>query len=348
MNNTIWAITTLYRFFPNSPREENFTAFRNHLFLQGIKLAVIEICSPNLDFYIKKSDCDFLLQFKTKSILWHKESSLNLLARKIPYKIKNLAWVDSDSIILNNDWPEQALETLKQYPFIQLVKECQFLDKDNHITKTLPSYSFMKTSLNPEKIKGFPGFGWISSRNNLIKYSLYDKAIVGGGDLLWADAIWNDPIKRFLTTNFTNINPFHFDYLEYKKKFQEKGNILSGFIDKNNLTGLAGCLNCIGQHLYHDEINYRLYKLRHSILHHHNYNPKKDLKIEEKTGLLEIINPILRDAVKCYFWFREQEKSDVLDYLFEIYKSWLSSIHKHDIQTNRKLLLPSLLQKELF
>lgn len=322
-----WAVTPIFRFYPYSPRVENFYIFRDILKQQGVNLCVVEAAGEKADFFLEKNDADILIQLKTKSILWHKERLINIAVPQLPKECRYVSWIDADSWIDSGDWPEQAKEILlKENPVaIQLASEVRFTGPSknkNEIEKFHPTYSKVRSmSKDIDSVHGSPGFAWMAKKQFFeIGGGLFDKALVGGGDLLVADAIWGNSKIRLMLSNMNRSSKYLWDYVRWTKKL-------------HNLYGYpkGALIDTIGYHLYHDDRKYRLYRHRHSIIHHNNYNPATDLEIEKETGLWKIVNKKLKTDIERYFYFREQEKNLELDTEFiEYEKEVMALVEKQE------------------
>lgn len=330
--NKLWVIAVIYRFFPNAARCEAFAKFREKLGRDGVNLAVIEIAGEDVEFSLSKSDADLLMQVKTRSVLWHKERGLNLLAEMLPPECKFVAWIDCDAM-LGDDWPEMGIEKLtsEKLHFVQLFNEVRYLSPEGSVTRINPSYGTVKKRgkegyLEPT-MSGSPGFAWLARRGFFRGCGLWDKAIVGGGDLPFADAAFGVEIRRHMICNGQKWSPYYYSFLSWKEKLIHT----MGVDGAKDVT--AGVLDLPSYHIWHDERKFRLYVARHSLLHGNSYDPLKDLQVEEGTGLYEIVNPKLRKDVYTYFQMREGEKTKEHEVEFEKFSAWLAA---ERIKTLRK------------
>lgn len=311
----IWGVTTFFRFFSSPYRIKNFEKFRNNLKRQGIPLAVIEIVGPGVPFILHEGDCDLLIQLKTDSILWHKERSLNILIESLPTECEYVAWFDADCILHNDDWPEQAKKKLETHSAVQLCSQIQFLAQDGSIERERGMYVYNATNnanmRNPSgRTEGAPGFCWMMKREIIQQIQLYDKAIIGGGDVLFAGMAIHRPLARSMLSNGESGTPRYKDYLKWST------NARHHLRDLKRATYLEGN----SSHLWHDEKRYRIYGARHFLLLLEEFNPKEDMVIEKDTGLYYLVNERIRRFVETYFWFREQEKTPEHDKLFDVYE----------------------------
>ena len=325
MQNDIWAITTLYHFYPTKKREANFYAFRDNLARQGVKLACLEIAGPAAEFLLGENDADLMIQLKTNSLIWHKERALNLLIDRLPANCKYVAWFDADCVMERNDWPEAGVELLQTHCAIQLCSHIKFQKEDGTFGKAQGTYLLNSTGTKRfgltdtgARVPGAPGFCWMMRKDLVSSLKIYDKAIIGGGDVLFAaGAMFNDIGKSMVA----NGDPGSAQYKDYVYWYQR-------FIKGVKQAGLkrATYLDGHSSHLWHDERKYRLYGARHFLLLLEDYHPLLDVDIEESTGLYTIVNDRIKRHLEIYFWFREQEKTPEHDRLFNIYEFLMETL----------------------
>lgn len=330
MRNDVWAIAPLYQFFSagDGSREKNFFKFRDSLARQGIKLAVMEITDESLPFILEKDDADKIIQYKTKSILWHKERAINLLIPMLPPECKYVAWFDTDCVLLNDNWANQGIEKLKTHCAVQLCAKIQYMEKDG--SNGLPRGTYLYNTYNkahqinfPGRTEGAPGFCWMMKRHLIQKIKLYDKAIIGGGDILFASTTIHKSLgKNMLCGGKPNAR--YKDFIAWSTMLRQETRNLK------KATYLDGD-SC---HLWHDERKYRVYGARHYILLLEGFHPKRDLDIEEKTNLYILKNERLEKLLKTYFWFRAMEKTPEHEKLFDVFEMMMMNI-KETYQTKQ-------------
>src|SRR6185369_4853880 len=60
-----------------------------------------------------------VFQFRSSTVLWHKENLLNVLVGKLPPGIKKIVWADCDLTFSAPDWWKRASEMLEDKIAIQ-------------------------------------------------------------------------------------------------------------------------------------------------------------------------------------------------------------------------------------
>jgi uncharacterized protein (UPF0332 family) len=171
-------------------------------------------------------------------------------------------------------------------------------------------------------------------RELIQEIKLYDKAIIGGGDILFASTTIHKSLGKTMLCNGIPNN-------RYKDFVSWSTNARQSFRDLEKATYLNGD----SQHLWHDERKYRIYGARHYLLLLKGFNPKTHLGIEKETGLYILENEEIATLLKTYFWFREQEKTPEHEKLFDVYELMMFAI-KEACQIKASIQLKRLNEKE--
>ncbi len=161
---------------------ERYKEFSENLKRQNVELYTVELAFFDKDFLIE----DAYLKLRTNTVLWHKENLLNALVKKLPDGIEKIAWLDSDVLIENDDWAEQAANILDHYRVIEIGDiHTIYLDQEQQ-TKEVKhtngyAYHHRKSDWN-NMGRYHPGFGWAANRDFFNEVGLYQYDIIGGGD----------------------------------------------------------------------------------------------------------------------------------------------------------------------
>ncbi len=175
----------------------------------------------------------------TGSMLWHKESLLNLIISDLPKEFKYVFWLDTDVLFTNKEWLTESVEVLKTKNLMQPFEYCTHLNKDEKTyTGNLPISTVATVTATsilcgnkPEvtcwrsfcanngcgkschthyDIHGHVGFAWGARREVLDKVPLFDKALIGGADHIIAHAgaghINHSCIAKTFTDNIDEVN----------------------------------------------------------------------------------------------------------------------------------------------
>ena len=296
--NEVWVITTLFNPKNNRPRLNNYHTFQKNLRRQGIKLLTVEAVFKNNWFSLNDKDADLLVSVKSDSVLWQKERLLNIALKHLPPYCRYIIWADADIIFLNDNWLEDTVNLLQEYPVVQCFTEAIYLNKNENWRESARA-GFPKERIvdsfanyyqkNPSKdfcFKTAGGFVWAARKEVLAGAGFYDYNILGGGD-------WK-MIGAFVGTDLKN---------EYEVKWAKK-------IHKNVL-GKIGSVPGMVLHLYHGELRNRLYGTRGKILTKHGFNPKRDLEVN-RYGCWRFTKQApkeLKKDVNLYFRLRNETNS---------------------------------------
>ena len=262
---TFWAITTFFNPAGYKNKIKNYKRFRENTKRQGLNLLTVECTFENKPFNLKKHDADILIQVRSNSILWQKERLLNIGLNNLPQNYDKIAWLDADILFLNNNWIKETSSLLEKYSIVQLFKyvvrmkkgvksisekELNRLPYGHGENKKEPGFGFKKPD-NP--LMAHPGFAWAGRREIFNKIKFYDKAIIGGGDLLMAFAFFNS--KKDISPVFLDQNKEILeDFISWKDKISNKV--------KNNIHYTKGTI----LHLWHGNSKSRIYHERYNLL----------------------------------------------------------------------------------
>lgn len=197
----LWAITSHFNPAGYERRRSNFREFRKRL---DVPLVAVEL-SFDGRFELGCSDADVLVRLRGRDVMWQKERLLNIALASLPAEATAVAWLDSDVVFEEPDWPERAEAKLDQYVFVQPFQRSfrlprDLLPEDVDRTTMKHRYSFgcnlARGVLTTDVLRAwdydgdFPndGYGWVGRRDVLEKHGFYDTRVIGGGgrDLLLA------------------------------------------------------------------------------------------------------------------------------------------------------------------
>jgi len=210
---------------------------------------------------------------KTENLLWHKETLLNLIVKRLDPKYKYVFWVDADVIFTNKNWLVDSVKSLQTNNIVQPFEYCIHLDQDQmepdfDVTHEYEYVSDPKTrhpkmwrsfsanhadthgilSCNSNYDKhGHVGFAWGARREVLDAVPLYDRALVGGADHVIAHAAAG-----------------HFDHSCIQKSFTENLDEINAWSKQfyNVVKGKIGYAKGDLYHIWHGDIAKRQYLKR--------------------------------------------------------------------------------------
>ena len=110
---SFWGLTTFFN--PNNYKNKisNYGLFRESAKRQGLKLVTVECAFKNSPFQLTAEDADILIQVRSNSVLWQKESLLNIALSKLPSDCDKISWIDNDIIFLNDNWVSETSKLLE-------------------------------------------------------------------------------------------------------------------------------------------------------------------------------------------------------------------------------------------
>ena len=237
------------------------------------------------------------LVLRSNSLMFYKENLLNLLEKTVPPQYTKLVLMDGDIIFGAPDWVDQISQKLDATDIIQPFSDACWLYPDNtRIRCKKNSYGFaiatkaIDDSVPPNKFH--PGFAWAMKRSVFKAIGgLYDKAIAGNGDVMFAFSLLNGISSAYIS----RYAPCILDtWREYNEKVQ-------------SLKPVVGYLTMDAYHLFHGLGYNRQYNSRHEII-------KGKLKLgwdsvvyTNASGLYEFKEKGLSDALHQYFLDRAED-----------------------------------------
>jgi hypothetical protein len=111
----------------------NYWRFVESLRRIGLPLYTIECVREGQEFFIPQGPT--VLRRVAKTLGWHKERLLNILARYVPPRFTKLAWLDADVLLHNPSWAYDTERLLDHYHVVQPFSAARWLDCDD---RTVP------------------------------------------------------------------------------------------------------------------------------------------------------------------------------------------------------------------
>ena len=304
--NDLAAITVYFNYSKNPYMRNAYKHFSNNLKRQNIKLYTMELAFEDQEFQLPEEEDIF--RVRSDSLMWHKESLLNILANKIPKNFTKIAWLDCDIVIEDDGWTKKASELLEEKRVIQIGGNYKFLDSNGHVTHNITTAT--KAFVDGENDcydlhKYHVGLAWAAKREFFENVGLFDLDVVGGNDAIsYASFVSGDnPSKRF----FENKRSLYHKYkcASIWEKAEEYAKHCFGFVQ-----GKIGYVNCPVSHLYHGDIKSREYNTRYEYIE--NINLKKDI-VRGQSNLLEWTDPILNEGIRYYFKSKDSPNKNLYD-----------------------------------
>lgn len=321
---SFWGMTTFFNPCGYNIKLENYRRFRKANKKQGLKLLCVELAFDDADFELREGDADILIQLRTSSVLWQKERLLNVGLKHLPKDCDKIAWLDADIIFYNDNWVEQTCKLLESYKVVQPFSFAVRQTKGVHSISfdKLPSgnvknqkrhsmvYGIIQfgKELPPSDYieKGFSGLAWAIRRHIFDKHGFYDRHILGSGDTLIGRSFYGDKTSKVWCYGSKRMK------IEFDRWLEEIYQEVSGsvhYVDGEVL------------HLWHGRRKNRDYLRRQAILKKYDFDPHKDIKIDENgCWVWATDKPEMHKRVRRYFWMRNEDGSLLRAFYCHYYK----------------------------
>lgn len=116
--------------------------------------------------------------------MWQKERLLCAAVEQLPPEIEYVAWVDADVIHANPCWVSDTIEALQTVDVVQTFHRAVWFDAIGNRERVLESAAAASG--------GHPGFSWAARREWIAAGGIYDRGVLGAGDLIMARAMGMD------------------------------------------------------------------------------------------------------------------------------------------------------------
>lgn len=252
-------ILTAYYNPTNSPHYlANFNKFLNNLAKHNLleHLYVCEISSTNnSEFYNIKN---YYYVFCNSNI-WHKESAINYLLRRLPVSYDKVIVTDNDLIFDDHDWFSKTTELLDKYNLVQPYEYVQYIGPKTHLIDTIEIPTVKKILHGDMYYTGNPGLCTAYRRDYLeFMGGLFDLALVGGGDSI--------NIMPFISNEYIEYNIF--DRVCFDKRIDLLNYIQQAklYLKYSKLKSATFLADSLITHMYHGWRVNRQYNERYNII----------------------------------------------------------------------------------
>jgi len=312
--NEFWGVTTYFNPAGYQNKLENLKLFANRARDQGLKLLIVEAAFNEGQFVVDAELADRIVHVRASAELWQKERLLNIGLASLPDTCDKVAWLDADILFQNDAWVRETAMLLDDFLVVQPFDVAWWLPhgvQNPRLDFSADAFALISHGLSytqsgdsARKLSaGHWGFAWAARCDLLKTHWLYDRLIVGGGDLVVAWGIYGDEFigdaQKWLPELCTES---HFgDILRWKNAFNA------------DVRGRCSYVPGTVFHLWHGNIADRGYLERLRILKGFQFDPSKDIEIEDryKCWRWSSDKPQLHAWLRKYFSDRKEEMRDV-------------------------------------
>jgi hypothetical protein len=321
--DTFWGISAVFTPAAAPHVLDNLRVFSDGVRRQGLSLLIVELAFGDAPFRVPDDAADHIVRLRTTTVLWHKERLINLGLRHLPASCRFVAWLDADVLFENAEWVAATRDQLDHFVVVQPFETaCWLPEGATEAPDDLQAGHL--SNLEGRQIAGFAaaldqagdrrralalndqywhtGFAWAARRDFLDRHGLYDRAILGGGDLIAAHAFAADTdFLRGRHLYLRSIMPAE------RAAIGDWGGRVA--IDTGGRVGWIPGRVC---HLYHGPLAGRRYVERQQILRDADFDPHADLA-DDANGCWRwnSAKPALHAQVFDYFVSRVAHASSV-------------------------------------
>ena len=295
---------------------DNLLAFSAQVRNQGLKLLVVELAFGDLPFVIPNHAADSLVRVRSSVVLWQKERLLNLGISRLPAVCDKIAWLDADIVFENPDWVKETARMLERFVALQPFETAYWRRPAETGAPPasaprglgdgcrMPSMaSVVSHHPNPRTVladyfeHGHSGFAWAARRDVLQRHGLYDRSILGGGDIVIAHSLFSD------SDFWRGRNWFCRQMTKPEISLAAAwGRRLAGDV-QGSVSHVPGEV----VHFWHGSVARRGYMERMKILLRHDFDPATDIAVDPHNECWRWAThkPLLHDEVANYFSLRQ-------------------------------------------
>jgi hypothetical protein len=173
--------------------QQNILYVKHMLDKASIPYCIGEIAFNNEPFFFSPSE--HIFQLRSNSYMFYKENIINLLLSKdITKEFTKYILLDGDIIFTEPNWVDIISEALDTYDIVQPFQKANDLNSKFIIEST-------KNSIIDQEKGGHPGYVWAFRRDFYERVGLYEKAVIGSGDVCLC--------YRIGFYNLENIHPIY-------------------------------------------------------------------------------------------------------------------------------------------
>lgn len=216
-----WAVTAYFNLAGSVARRADYRCFRQSL---AAPLVTVE-WHPEGCFELGPGDADLLLQVAGGDPMWQKERLLGIALAALPDAAEYVAWLDCDGVFADPDWIAETRRLLETHALVQPFAEVAYLGAEQTAAfragrwstadalgaarVSRPAFARVVDRVGIDRIVGVdleqrfatsataggdydvrarPAYGhaWATRREIARRIGLYERCVMGAGDLLFA------------------------------------------------------------------------------------------------------------------------------------------------------------------
>ncbi|QEH38554.1 hypothetical protein OJF2_71570 [Aquisphaera giovannonii] len=297
-------ITTYFNPVGYRTRRENYRLFVESLEAQGVPLLTVELAFDDDPFELPASSS--VLHLRGRSRLWMKERLINAAVSRLPDRCTACAWLDCDLLFGDAGWLPMLAERLEDADIVQLFGRVVHLppghrryagrslgDDVGLVAQAAGAPDWLARRRAGELPFAVPGFAWAARRSLLSDAGLYDRSILGNGDSILADCLYD------------STGLYHYSSMATAAMTED-----ADAWCRRVRQGRAPRIDHLPidvYHLWHGSFEDRRYCARDEILLRHDFDPRRDLVLEGDLYEWGSDKPGLHADVAAYFSARRED-----------------------------------------
>lgn len=103
----------------------------------------VEIAFGDRPFEVTSQDNPHHIRLRTKTVLWHKETSINIGISRLPAGWQYAGYLDGDFHMTRHDWALEAIHQLQHYSWVQPYSSYSPLSPENIPMDVRPGYAYV-------------------------------------------------------------------------------------------------------------------------------------------------------------------------------------------------------------
>ena len=252
--------------------------------VRDMRAASIPVFSIELSHSGREELEDPTLRVSSESIMFHKENLLNILVPHVPREYSKLIFLDADVRFSCNDWLDRASALLDSKDVIQPMEWCFWSSAKRKISAAEQINRGGRLDVG----NTHPGFATGVRRDWFDRVGgLYDKAVIGNGDLCFWHAVAGD-----LGFDEEQIRA-------YTAKYEDFESYASNV--RKNPAKVGSVIGCFAGHMPHGLSSRRMYLERQKLL-------RGDISVEANNqGVYEWRDKSRNPSMLSYFQMREED-----------------------------------------